>query len=125
MEIKLFNELSKTQTYNILLGSYNLDYNILMSVNIHEPLETRAFYKGIISGIIRYGIDPCMYSNEFISDVLFDVQKASMASTWKNIPESIKRAIEYNKNNYDERKKNDEIFSHEVGVIELYELLVK
>lgn len=124
MKIKNFNELTETETYNILLGSYNLDYNILMSVNIHEPLETRAFYKGIITGIIRYGIDPIMYENDFIGNVLLDVQMASMVSSWKEIPNSIKEAIKHNVEEYAERRKEGEAFSSEIAVLDLYDKLI-
>lgn len=120
-QIKLWKDLNREETYDMLVGSYNFDYNILVSIDPSEPMETRSFYKGIMTGVIRYGIDSAMYSNQFVGDVLMDLQKSTYANCWKEIPGTIKDAIKHNVKKYAERRKKGEAFSSEIGVIEIYE----
>ena len=124
-EIKLWKDLNREETYDMLVGSYNFDYNILLSIDPSEPMETKSFYKGIMTGVIRYGIDSAMYSNQFVGDVLVDLQKCTYAFCWKEIPSSIKEAIKHNVKKYAERRKNGEAFSSEIAVLYLYDKYIK
>lgn len=124
-EIKLWKDLNREETYNVLVGSYNFDYNILVSITPSEPMETKSFYKGIMTGVIRYGIDSDMYSNQFLGDVLVDLQKSTYAHCWDEIPNSIKEAIKHNVKKYAERRKYGEAFSSEIAVLDLYDKYFK